>query len=104
LGARTSGGNAREGDPEGALYGEIVVFTGELSIPRREAADLAAAAGCQVLDSVNRTTSFLDVGNRDIRRLAGHAKSSKHRKAEELMTRGQTIRILGESHFPKVVG
>ena len=55
------------------------------------------------MDSVNRTTSLLVVGNKDIRRLAGHEKSSKHRKAEELMTRGQTIRILGESDFRKLL-
>ncbi len=94
----------REGNPEGALYGEIVVFTGALSIPRREAADLAAAAGCQVMDSVNKTITLLVVGDQDIRRLVGHDKSSKHRKAEEFMMKGQAIRILGEGDFRRLVG
>ncbi len=99
-----SGGIAREGNPEGALYGEVVVFTGALSIPRREAADMAAAAGCQVADSVNKATTLLVVGDQDIGRLAGHDKSSKHRKAETMMAKGQEIRILGEGDFRRLVG
>ena len=42
----------REGNPEGTLYGEVLVFTGTLEITRREAADLAAAIGCQVASGV----------------------------------------------------
>jgi len=103
LGTGASGGIAREGNPEGALYSEVAVFTGVLSISRREAADLAAAAGCQVADSVNKTTTLLIVGDQDIRRLAGQEKSSKHRKAEELKSKGQAIRILGESDFQRLV-
>ena len=38
----------RDGNPEGDLYGEILVFTGTLELPRSEAADLAASVGCQV--------------------------------------------------------
>ena len=44
----------REGNVEGALYGETIVFTGALSIPRREAADMAAKAGCDVTNSVTK--------------------------------------------------
>jgi DNA polymerase-3 subunit epsilon len=43
------------------------------------------------------------VGDQDIRRLAGHEKSSKHRKAEELIRQGQRIRIVGESDFKSIV-
>jgi len=32
----------RNGNPEGDLYGEVIVFTGALELPRSEAADLAA--------------------------------------------------------------
>ena len=34
---------AREGNIDGELYGEVLVFTGALTMPRREAADLAAS-------------------------------------------------------------
>jgi DNA polymerase III subunit epsilon len=93
----------REGNQDGPLFGEIIVFTGALTISRREAADLAAQAGCEVIPSVNRTTTLLVVGDQDIQKLAGHDKSTKHRKAEALIAKGQNIRILRESDFQKLL-
>lgn len=95
---------AADGNPEGYLYGEVVVFTGALAIPRRMATQIAADAGCKVMPSVGKSTTLLVIGDQDIRRLAGHEKSSKHRRAEELIARGQAIRILGESDFGRLVG
>jgi DNA polymerase III subunit epsilon len=89
---------ARKGNAEGPLAGEVVVFTGALCIHRHEAADYAAAMGCEVGVSVNKTT-LLVVGDQDIRKLDGQDKSSKHRKAEDLIAKGQPIRIIGESDF-----
>jgi DNA polymerase III subunit epsilon len=89
----------RDGNPEGALYGEVLVFTGALEIPRHEAADLAAAIGCRVATGVTKETTLLVVGDQDIKKLAGHEKSSKHRKAIELIEKGASIRILQESDF-----
>lgn len=94
---------AISGNQEGHLCGEVVVSTGALTIPRREAAQLAADAGCDVVPSVGKGTTLLVVGDQDIRRFAGHEKSSKHRKAEELIAKGQAIRILGEGDFRRVV-
>jgi DNA polymerase-3 subunit epsilon len=96
-------GHGREGNPDGELFGEILVFTGTLSISRREAAEAAAVAGCRVDDGVTKATTLLVVGDVDIQRLAGHEKSSKHRKAEQLIAREQPIRILGESDFRRIV-
>lgn len=92
----------REGNPEGALYREVLVFTGALEIPRREAADLAAAIGCQVASGVTKKTTMLVVGDQDIKKLEGHEKSSKHRRAEELIEKGIPIRILKESDFKEL--
>jgi DNA polymerase-3 subunit epsilon len=100
----TTGVIAREGNPDGALCGEVIVFTGALSLRRREAAELAAQAGCTVKENVTDTTTLLVVGDQDIRRLAGHEKSSKHRKAEELIHKGQQLRILCERDFKVLVG
>lgn len=96
-----SGGEVirREGNPEGDLFGQVVVFTGALDLPRREAADLAASIGCQVAPSVTANTTLLVVGDQDIAKLAGHEKSTKHRKAEELIAKGQPIRIISERDF-----
>jgi DNA polymerase III subunit epsilon len=93
----------REGNPEGPLYGEVAVFTGALSLPRHEAADVAARAGCEVANSVTKNTTLLIVGDQDVKKLAGHEKSSKHRRTEELMAKGQPIRILRETDFLSLV-
>lgn len=90
---------SRKGNPDGPLFGEVLVFTGALQIPRSEAADLAAAVGCEVAGNVTKQTTVLVVGDQDISKLAGHEKSSKHRKAEELIAGGKDIRVLGESDF-----
>lgn len=91
-------------NPEGPLFGEVLVFTGTLSMPRHDAGVAAANAGCQVESGVTKHTTLLVVGDQDIRRLAGHEKSIKHRKAEELISKGQRIRIVGESDFQSITG
>lgn len=85
-----------EGNPSGPLYGENLVFTGSLLIPRRKAAQIAADAGCNVSDSVNNNTTILVLGAQDVRKLGGKAKSSKHLKAEVLIKKGVDIRIICE--------
>lgn len=85
------------------MYGEILVFTGALEIPRREAADLAASIGCMVAAGVTKKTTLLVVGDQDITKLAGKSKSSKHTKAEQLIAKGQEIRIIKESDFKELV-
>lgn len=94
---------AHDGNPEGPLFGEVVVFTGALIITRHEAAELAALAGCQTTTGVTKHTTLLIVGDQDIDKLNGHDKSHKHRKAEELIARGQPIRILTETDFLSMV-
>ena len=76
-----------------------MTFTGSLSMVRADAAKLAADAGCDVKNAVTHETTLLVVGDQDIRHLAGHEKSSKHRKAEELIRGGQAIRIICERDF-----
>jgi DNA polymerase III subunit epsilon len=89
----------QSGNTEGSLYGENIVFTGALSIPRIEAAGFAAKIGCNVLDSVTKKTTILVVGTQDSSKLAGYEKSSKHRKAEGLIEKGNLIKILTEKDF-----
>ena len=89
----------REGNLDGELCGEVIVFTGALTIPRREAADIAASIGCDVDAGVTKRTTLLVVGDQDVQRLDGHEKSSKHRKAKQFIQAGQPIRILRETDF-----
>jgi len=103
-GVSISGGKiVLEGNPEGELYGQTIVFTGALSIPRKDAAIMAANIGCSVTSSVNKKIDYLVVGDQDASRLAGKDKSSKHIKAEDLIANGAPIRILKESDFKELV-
>lgn len=92
-----------DGNPEGDLFGEIIVFTGALELPRNEAANLAASVGCQVASGVTKKTTILVVGDQDISKLAGHKKSTKYRKAELLVAEGYPIRIICETDFKALV-
>lgn len=94
---------SREGNSEGYLYGEVLVFTGALDIPRREAADMFAKIGCTVTNGVTKDTTIMVVGDQDVKKLAGYDKSSKHRKAESLIKKGQPLRIVRESDFKELV-
>lgn len=91
------------GNPSGPLIGFTVVFTGALGMSRTEAAELAARAGMSVKAGVTKQTTHLVVGDQDLSLLAGHARSSKHRKAEEMQGAGHPIQIIGESDFRKLV-
>ena len=91
------------GNPSGPLAGSTVVFTGALGLSRTEAAQLASLAGMSVKAGVTRQTTHLVVGDQDLSLLAGHARSSKHRKAEDMQAVGHPIRIIGESDFRKLV-
>lgn len=92
----------RDGGEEGPLSGESIVFTGALEIPRKKAADLAHAAGAGVEANVTKSTTILVVGDQDIDKLAGHDRSTKHRKAETLIGNGQALRIVGEGDFMRM--
>ena len=93
----------RAANPEGPLLGEVLVFTGSLSLPRHVASEIASTAGCRVEESVTKRTTLLVVGDQDLRKLNGHDKSSKQRKAEELISQGQHLRILSESDFQRII-
>lgn len=94
----------REGNVDGILCGQTVVFTGALGIPRQEAADAAADAGCKVWPRVTSQVTMLVVGTQDKTKLNGYEKSSKHRKAEALVTKGMDIQILSENDFSELIG
>lgn len=96
---RSIDGISQDGNPEGPLHGEVIVFTGTLSIPRRMAAKRAADLGCDVRNTVNSTTTMLVVGLQDTERLSGYEKSSKHRMAEKLISAGANVVILDEDDF-----
>ncbi|WIH22052.1 exonuclease domain-containing protein [Photobacterium damselae] len=92
-----------EGDPNGELYGEMLVFTGMLQYPRKDAAEFAAKLGCTVKNNVTKKTTMLVVGEQDLTKLMDKNKSSKQLKAEKLISEGQEIKILLEKDFMKLL-
>lgn len=89
-----------EANAQGHLRGEIVVFTGQLSMPRADAQRIAAEAGCTVKNNVTWKTTIVVVGEQDLRVMApGHTRSSKHRYAMQLRDEGRPVRIIGEDEF-----
>lgn len=98
------GKHAQSGNSVGPLAGETIVFTGSLQITRTEAATRAASAGCDVMDTVSKKTTILVVGDQDLRLTRGREKSSKHRKAEELIAKGHPIKIVKETDFIAMIG
>ena len=88
-----------DGNSNGHMYGHVVCFTGSLTLSRTEVATLASDAGIAVKAGISKKVSMVVVGDQDLSDLAGHSKSSKHRKAEDLQATGHPIEILGEQAF-----
>jgi DNA polymerase-3 subunit epsilon len=93
----------REGNQKGAIHGEVIVFTGTLGISHRKAEAIAAEIGCRVASMVTKKTTLLVEGRQDARKLSGHEKSKKRRRAEQLIEQGVPIKILNEAQFEKLV-
>lgn len=89
----------REGGEEGSLVGQRVVFTGSFETSKRNAADMASEAGAAVDPGLTKKTTILVIGGSSVGNFAGYDKSSKHRKAEQLMEAGHPIRILSKVDF-----
>jgi DNA polymerase-3 subunit epsilon len=89
-----------EADPSHPLFGQIVVFTGAISIPRPEAWKLVAEVGAIPKDGLTKKTNYLVLGEQDLSKLKqGETKSSKQREAEALKTSGSAIEIIDERDF-----
>jgi DNA polymerase-3 subunit epsilon len=94
-----------DAEPGHPLYGQTVVFTGQLAMPRPEAKMRSAEMGAKPESRVTARTSVLVVGDGfdagDLRsgRLTGKAK-----RVLELHERGQSIEVLSEGEFLQMVG
>lgn len=89
-----------EGNPEGPLYGETIVFTGSLDRPRKDLRDVVVALGCNFADSLTRETTMLVVGNYNNPTVLTTGKSGKLAKAEKLNKDGKAhIEIMSSDSF-----
>ena len=82
------------------LFGEYIVFTGELiSMSRKDAIQLAVNNGAAVTSSVTKKTSYLVIGISDFLDFENGKKTRKLIDAEELNLRGQHISFIDEEDF-----
>lgn len=93
---------AVEGSP---LCGKMIVFTGELSISREEAAQLAVNAGAVLKTSVSCKTDYLVIGEQNISLVGDDGLSTKQEKALRLNAEGRGhIKFLTEAEFLSLAG
>lgn len=91
-------------NPEGYLCGERLVFTGTLSMmTRREASELASAAGAEVARGVTKHTTLVVVGEQDEMKLAGKDISRSNQNALDWIAKGKKIKIITGADFSIMV-
>lgn len=85
---------------EGALAGASFVFTGALdSMSRAAAQGLVQSLGGTTPDGVTATTRFLVLGDGDHARFVAGWRSSKLKKADDLIRKGTGLEVISESDF-----
>lgn len=94
-----------DADPDGYLYGRVVVFTGALmSMTRQMAWDEVAKVGGTPKENTTRRTNVLVLGDFNPAGLRpGATFSSKARRAFELQDSGQDIELMTEADFLQVL-
>lgn len=93
-------GDESKFNPDCELYGQHCVITGALErYTRAEAFQVIADIGGIVDNGVTKKTNFLILGNNDYCQSIKGGKSTKQKKAEEYMLKGQDIRIIPEAVF-----
>ncbi|MHA7142143.1 3'-5' exonuclease [Arthrobacter sp. Sr33] len=87
-------------DPANPLYGQTVVFTGTLGMPRPQAKERAARLGAQPASTVTQRTTVLVVGDGfEASDLRNGRVTGKARRVLDLHERGQRIEVLSEAEF-----
>lgn len=92
-------------DPSNPLHGEVIVFTGDLGIPRPEAKQRAASVGGRTADRVTRATSVLVVGDGFVAEdLTTGRLTRKARHVMAMRDQGRRVEIVSEAEFLQMVG
>ncbi len=87
-------------DPDGFFYNKHVVFTGKLEkMLRQEAMQMVVNRGGILDTGITKKTDYLILGDNDYNAILHGEKSSKHKKAEQLIMEGCDILIIDELTF-----
>lgn len=92
-----------DADPEHPLYGQVLVFTGALSIRRQDAWDAAARCGAAVEKTVTKRTTLLVVGDGFTGSDPSDFTTGKAAKAVLLRGKGQRIEVLTEADLVQLL-
>lgn len=93
-----------EFDENHVLYNKKCCITGKLErLTRKQAAQIIANFGGINQDLVTKETEFLIMGNNDFCPTLKDGKSSKQKKAENLILKGQEIQIIPEDVFYQLI-
>jgi len=94
-----------DADPDGYLFGRVVVFTGTLkSMSRDDARQECARMGALPEANTTKRTNVLVVGDIDSSTLRpGTNLSGKTRKAFDLQEKGQQIEVMTEDEFLRCI-
>ncbi|NLQ22330.1 DNA polymerase III subunit epsilon [Shewanella sp. S-1] len=83
----------------GPMFGQTIVFTGELSITRAEAFAAVSEIGFEIKNSITKKTNYLVVGNQDMTAVGQSGLSSKQIRVEVLRESGVNIKVINEDAF-----
>lgn len=93
----------REGDGDGPLIDESIIFTGNFTVDKFELADMAHMAGAAVRKRVTQETTMVVVGELPAGVAGADGKSSNLRRAEQLAAKGAPILLVTEDDFRELV-
>jgi len=96
--------NIEELDQDNEFFGRQVAFTGTLSsMARKQAMQKIINVGGIPQNGLNKHTNYLIMGEQDLKKLNGETKSSKIKRAEELLSKGSDIQLIGEKDFIRMI-
>lgn len=90
-------------DTTNFFYNKTCVFTGTLSMLRKEAMQLVVNKGGIASDTLTKQTNLLIVGTQDYTKTKEKGKSNKIIKAESYILQGQDLQIIPESEFCELI-
>lgn len=88
---------------ENPFYGKNIVFTGKLNLfSRKEAAQLVANKGGMPQNGITNETDYIILGDFQNVMIKNN-KSTKLKKAEEMISQGKELEIISEEDFIKML-
>lgn len=93
----------REGDGDGPLLGEQIVFTGNFTVDKFDLSDMAHVAGAAVRKRVTKETTMVVVGELLSDVVGDDGKSNNLRYGEQLAAHGASILFVTEDDFRQPV-